>query len=94
MDLRIPYSKQQSSEEAYEAVKKAVTKEAIERFKVKAELNYDPKSKVILANGTGFELKMTFLDNAAELSLNLSFLLKPIKGKVLSSLEKQLKNVV
>lgn len=94
MDLTIPYQNVASKEEAYAKVKEAVTPEAIERFKVKADLEYKDTAHQILARGTGFELNIDFLDDKAEIKLTLSFVLRPLKKKILGSIEKQVTRLV
>ena len=92
MDLTVNYEKTNDREEAYKAVKEAITPELLEKFQVKATLEY--KDNEILANGKGFDLLMVFDENSCSVKVTLSFLLKPLKGKVLSSIEKQLKRVI
>lgn len=92
MDLTVNYDKTNGKEEAYKAVKEAITPELLEKFQVKATLDY--RDNEILANGKGFDLLMAFDENSCDVKVTLSFLLKPLKGKVLSSIEKQLKRVI
>lgn len=94
MDLTIPYNNASSKEEAYSAVKKAVTKEAIEKFKVKADLDYRDAKHQIVAKGSGFELNIDFLDDKAQIKLTLSLVLRPLKKKILGSIEKQVTRIV
>lgn len=92
MDIRVEYTKQESRESAYEAVKGAVTPELLAKFQVKAEIDYQEDQ--IVAAGKGFKLVMEFLDDACEVSLNLSFLLKPLKGKVIEGVKKQMVRIL
>ncbi|MAX67155.1 MAG: polyhydroxyalkanoic acid system family protein [Bacteriovoracaceae bacterium] len=92
MDLKVKYDHVTSKDEAYKAVKQAITPELLAKFQVKAELDYQPD--LIKAKGKGFELEMFFTPEACEVKINLSFLLKPLKGKVLEGIDKQLKRVV
>lgn len=94
MDLTIPYQKASSKQEAYAKVKEAVTPEAIEKFKVNADLEYKDTTHQIVAHGTGFELNIDFLDDKAEIKLTLSFVLRPLKKKILGSIEKQVTRLV
>lgn len=94
MDLTIAYQNVTSKEEAYAKVKEAVTPEAIERFKVNANLEYKDTAYQIVARGTGFELNIDFLDDKAEIKLTLSFVLRPLKKKILGSIEKQVSRLV
>ncbi len=93
MDLKVPYAKVTNKKDAYEAAKKQVP-EALAKFGVKADVKNDDAASVLLAKGSGFEAKITFIDGEAQVKLDLGFLLKPLKGKVLEALERQLKKVV
>lgn len=92
MDLSVDYEKVDNKDEAYAKVKEAITPELLEKFQVKAKLDY--KDDEILASGKGFDLCMSFTESSCDIKVTLSFLLKPLKGKVLSSIEKQLKRVI
>jgi hypothetical protein len=92
MDLRINFNKNSNKEEAYEAVKGAITPELLAKFQVKATLDY--KEDLICAKGKGFKLDLGFEDNACTVKIDLSFLLKPLKGKVLEGIEKQLNRII
>ena len=92
MDLSVEYSNAQDREAAYAAVKEAVTPELLAKFQVKAEIEY--LADEIIAKGKGFGLSLKFTDKSCDAKLELSFLLKPLKGRVLEGIEKQLKRVV
>ncbi len=92
MDLKVPYLGK-SQKEAYEAAK-LVVPQTMEKFGVKADIKQDDSAHTISAKGTGFEAKITFTGSEAQVKLDLGFLLKPLKGKVLEALEKQIKKVV
>ena len=94
MDLSIAYNKTQTREEAYEAVKAAITPETIEKFKVKADIIYKDDAHQILATGKGFDLKIDFLDDKASVLLKLSLILRPLKNTVLAGIEKQITRIV
>lgn len=93
MDLKVPYGKVTDKKQAYELAKKHVP-EAISKFGVKANVDFDDAATSMKAKGTGFDVKISFTDKEVQVSVDLSFLLKPLKGKVLETLEKQLKKVV
>lgn len=92
MDKKIAYDKQNNKEEAYSAVKEAVTPEMLARFQVKADLEY--KTDLIVAKGKGFKLDMGFDEDGVWYKLDLSFILKPLKGKILTGIEKQLLRII
>lgn len=92
MDLKVSYLGK-SQKEAYEAAK-LVVPQTMEKFGVKADIKQDDSAHTISAKGTGFEAQIAFTSTEAQVKLDLGFLLKPLKGKVLEALEKQIKKVV
>jgi hypothetical protein len=92
--MRINYEKVTTKEEAYAKAKEAITPELIDRFKVKADVNYDDANSTVSANGKGFKLDIIFHEKECEIGLDLSFMLKPIRGKILEGIEKQVKRIV
>lgn len=91
MDLKVPYNNLTNAEEAYKKACSIITPEYIEKWKVKANISYDEASKTITATGKGFDLELIFSQECAEVKCNLSFLLKPFKKNVLSTIEDKLK---
>ena len=94
MSINVKYSKVQDKQAAYVAVKDFITPDMIAKWKVTADVNYDDNKQIVHAKGKGFELNISFLDTEAQATLKLSFILKPLKGKITESIEKQLKRVV
>ena len=92
MDLKIPYGSS-SKAQAFEAAKKMIP-EALAKFGVKADVKIDESAHSLTAKGSGFEANIVFTDADAQVKVDLGFLLKPLKGKVLEALEKQIKKVV
>ncbi|NOT80714.1 MAG: hypothetical protein HOP07_17145 [Bacteriovoracaceae bacterium] len=91
MGIKIDYLNMKDSNEAYQKVKTLITPEYIEKFQVKADINYDDDKKIVKAKGTGFTLVLCFLDQHCDVDLDLSFLLKPLKSKILEKIERQIK---
>ena len=94
MAIKVSYTNVEDKSAAYAAVKEYITPETLEKWKVKADVNYDDGGQKINAKGKGFELNINFLDTEAQAELKLSLLLKPLKGKIEEGLEKQLRRVV
>ena len=90
--MKVDFSKTKNKEQAYAAVKEAITPELIEKFKVKAKLDYTDDK--ITASGKGFKLNMIFNDSCCEVKTDLSLIMRPLKGKILEQIEKQLKRVI
>lgn len=93
MDLKVPYANISDKKQAYESAKKLIP-EVIQKFGVKADVKNDDGLNTINAKGSGFEAKIEFADKEALVKVDLSFLLKPLKGKILETIEKQIKKVV
>lgn len=93
MDLKVPYSKITDKKEGFEAAKKLIP-DVIAKFGVKADVKSDDVTNTLNAKGTGFDAKIEFTDTEALVKVDLNFLLKPLKGKILETIEKQIKKVV
>jgi len=94
MDLELKYKKAKNKSEAFQIVKANVTPKTLESFKVKADISYYEESDQIVADGKGFTLRTNFYDDRAEADLELSFLLKPAKGKILAQIEKMFSRIL
>lgn len=93
MELKIPYTQITDKKSGYEQAKKLIP-EVISKFGVSADVKNDDSNTSLTAKGSGFEAKIQFLDTEAVVSLDLGFLLKPLKGKIMETIEKQIKKVV
>lgn len=93
MDLKVPYTNITDKKQGFDAAKKVIP-EVISKFGVKADTKIDDATNTINAKGSGFSANITFTENEAQVHLDLNFLLKPLKGKILETIEKQLKKVV
>ncbi len=93
MDLKVPYASITDKKQGFEAAKKLIP-DVIAKFGVKADTKMDDATNTIAAKGTGFSANIQFNDTEAVVSVDLNFLLKPLKGKILETIEKQLKKVV
>ena len=80
-----------NSDQAFVKAKTLITPEYIEKFQVKADIKYDEVAKKVIAKGTGFTLTLMFLEDHCDLDIDLSFLLKPLKGKIMEKIEAQIK---
>lgn len=92
--MKVQYTKVSNKDEAYEAVRSKVNDEMMKKFKVKADITYNDSVKNINAKGKGFELNLNFLEDRVESDLSLSLLLRALKSKINSELEKELTKVV
>ena len=92
--MKVKFSKAKSSTEAYKLACAEITEDYIDKFKVKADIHYNEEEAIIKATGKGFTLVLSFSETEAEVKLDLSFLLKPLKNKVLDTIEHKLKKTV
>jgi hypothetical protein len=93
MELKVPYAQITDRKKGYDQAKNLIP-EVISKFGVKAEINNDDENTILSAKGSGFTAKIAFEEKEAVITLDLGFLLKPFKGKILETIEKQLKKVV
>jgi hypothetical protein len=93
MELKVPYAQITDKKVGYDQAKKLIP-DVIAKFGVKADVKNDDGNTSLTAKGSGFEAKIQFLEKEAVVSLDLGFLLKPLKGKILETIEKQIKKVV
>lgn len=93
MELKVPYAQITDKKQGYEEAKKLIP-EVIQKFGVTADMKNDDANSTVVAKGSGFEAKIQFTDTEAIVNLDLGFLLKPFKGKILETIEKQIKKVV
>ena len=93
MDLKVPYSNITDKKQGFDAAKKLIP-EVIAKFGVKADTKIDDSQSLIEAKGTGFSAHIKFTDTEAQVKVDLNFLLKPLRGKILETIEKQIKKVV
>lgn len=94
MSDEIAYKKNKDAVSAFQSVKKSITPATLARFQVEAKVDYDEQALKIKAQGKGFELKFDFKDHALALDIELSLLLRPLKGKILTMLKRELESVV
>lgn len=94
MEVKIDYKNMTSRDQAYDTVKDFITPELIAKFNVKADIDYNDAGKLVKAKGKGFDFSLDFADDHVLLALKLSILLRPLKGKILSALERQVKKVI
>lgn len=93
MELKIPYSQITDKKQGYDQAKKLIP-EVITKFGVSADVKNDDAASTLVAKGSGFEAKIEFRETEAIVNVDLGFLLKPFKGKIMDTIEKQIKKVV
>lgn len=91
MDLTVRYQIAGNQTEAYQLACEQITDDYVAKFNVKTDIVYDSDGKKIEAKGKGFTLSLSFEEDLCRVSLDLSFLLKPLKNKILEAVERKLK---
>ncbi|EQC46309.1 polyhydroxyalkanoic acid system family protein [Bacteriovorax sp. Seq25_V] len=94
MDLNVNYNIAKSATEAYDLAKEQITPDYVAKFNVPCDIDYSPGSTTISAKGKGFTLTLVFEEDRCAVKLELSFLLRPVRGKVLDTIENKLKKTV
>jgi hypothetical protein len=90
MDLSVTYKVATNQEEAFGLAKAQITPEYVEKFNVKTDISYDEGAGNMVATGKGFTLTLSFDDNKCDVTLKLSMLLRPLKKKILETIERKL----
>lgn len=93
MELKVPYAQITDKKQGYDQAKKLIP-EVISKFGVNADVKLDDANTSLTAKGSGFDAKIEFRETEAVVNVDLGFLLKPFKGKILDTIEKQIKKVV
>ena len=88
----IPYQKCQSQIEALQAVK-TMAPAMMQKFKVNTEIKDNGKDEIV-AKGRGFTLRVHFNESQLQFKLDLSLLLRPLKGQVEGAIQRTIANVV
>ena len=90
-ELTYKYTKAQNKQVAF-SLAKSVLKEAENNgsFPVSVNFSVDDDFFIISGKGKGFEVKLSFEEHDLDISMDLSFVLKPLKGKILSKIEQEL----
>lgn len=90
MDLKVPFKTAKSKKEAYDLARAQLTQEYIAKWNIPCEVSYDDANCKIKAEGKGFTMNVAFSESEAQVSLDLSFLLKAFKKTVLEKVEHKL----
>ena len=94
MDLKKAYKQVADKDEAFEKIKQVITPAYLAQFKVQTDIQYDKKSYCMTGKGKGFTLNLSFQDDHLDVDLELAFLLKAFKPKILASIEEQVDKVI
>jgi hypothetical protein len=90
MGVKVHYKQVANKEDAFLKVKEFITPEYLEKFQMKIDLEFDDNQKIAKACGNGFTLIISFFDDYCDIDLDLSFLLRPLKSKILEKIQSQI----
>lgn len=94
MDATINYNQAKDKGDAFARAKAKITPEYVEKFQVRADINYDEAAGKMTAKGKGFTLTLDFGDSAVGVNLDVSLLLRPLKGKIVDKIKRELERNV
>ena len=94
-ELTYRYQNSLNGEDAFSMAMKALDRaEKQNVFPVKIDFWFNDDDKIISGKGKGFQISLEFNEKDLDLFLDLSFLLKPAKKKILSSIENELSKYI
>ncbi len=91
-----PYRSFASAQEAFASFKVLMTPEYIKNAVGgrPAQLEADEQNLVLKGTTKGGEIFFRFIENVLEIEINLSFLLRPLQGKIWKDLEAELQEIL
>ncbi len=94
MDAIVKYNQAKDKDDAFARAKAKITPEYVEKFQVKADINYDEAASKMTAKGKGFTLTLDFSEASVGVNLDVSLLLRPLKGKIVDKIKRELERNV
>ena len=92
--LKVDYKTAKDREEAFRKIKNYITPALFAKYNINPQIEYRQESNLILAQGKGFDLKITFSEKDLGLDLNVGFFLTPFKQVILEKIEKEVRAIV
>lgn len=95
-DLNVNYNKAGNAKEGFQLASEFLkSHKAKAMFPVTIDFSFiDGLNPRVIGKGKGFEVTLTFYDTDVTVTLDLAFLLKPMKGKIIDSLASEIKRVL
>lgn len=90
MDIKVNYNGVTNKDDAFQVVEDYITPDNLKKFQVDAEFDYDKAGDKIVASGKGFTLTINFFEDRVEAKLDLAFILKPLRKKIVSVIEREM----
>ena len=92
--INVEYKQSKNQKIAFNKAKKRLSPNLFKQYKIEVDLSFDDENFQILGTGKGFDVSCYFYNDHLQFDVNLSLLLRPLKGKIESSILKELeKNV-
>lgn len=94
VDATVNYNQAKDKDDAFARAKARITPEYVAKFQVKADIDYDESAGKMTAKGKGFTLTLNFDDSSVGVNLDVSLLLRPLKGKIVDKIKRELERNV
>ena len=94
MDATVNYNQAKDKEDAFARAKARITPEYVAKFQVRAEIDYNENNGIMTAKGKGFTLTLDFGPSSVGVKLDVSLLLRPLKGKIVDKIKRELERNV
>lgn len=94
MDASVNYVQSKDKSDAFGRAKAKITPDYVAKFQVKADIDYNEAAGIMTAKGKGFTLTLNFGDSAVAVNLDVSLLLRPLKGKIVDKIKRELERNV
>lgn len=92
--MQIAYSQCSNEKEAYQKTSQVISSAFLAQFKIEAKVDKNDSDLKIKAEGRGFTLVASFLPGYCLVDLDLSFMLKPFRNKIMDKIEENLKKAL
>ncbi len=94
VDFKYQYRQVSNSQDAYDKVCLGLTPEYMSSFEVPATKSCNDKTKMVTISGSGFCVDFNFDESEVIVTMKLSFLLKPLKSKIVKGLTVEFEKVL
>lgn len=94
MSDSVSYKKFSDKASAFAHVKENFNKQSLAKYKVQPDLSFNESDYQVLAEGKGYTITLDFTDSQVEIGMKLSLLVRPMKGKILDLLQKELGTIL
>lgn len=90
----IKYSQVSNAAEAFSELKEKLHEDLLAEYKVRPEIQFHEKKNKVEAKGKGFTFILHCYEKKVEYALDLSFILRPFKSKIVKILNEELNKIL